>query len=85
LVLDHPDNDGAHHRATLGYRDPLAFYRHLRTNNYPTTPRLRVLCSNCNGAYANYYCCPHEDIAQPPAAAPTPSSSPSIQYSTTLF
>jgi hypothetical protein len=57
LQIDHVNNDGAKHRRD----DPTAYriYFWLRKYNYP--PGFRVLCSNCNWAYARYGYCPHQD------------------------
>lgn len=59
LTIDHPDNDGAEHRRSLGHTcggEPM--YRWLRDNEWP--PGFRVLCWNCNtGRYFNGGACPH--------------------------
>lgn len=54
LTIDHINNDGAEHRKTL----TTTIYRWLINNNYP--PGFRLLCMNCNHAYAKYGYCPHE-------------------------
>ncbi len=57
LQMDHVDGGGAKHRRD----DPTAIriYHWLKKNNYPSG--FRVLCSNCNWAYARYGYCPHQD------------------------
>lgn len=61
LTLDHVDNDGKEHRELLGEnRTGTKFYRWLKRNNYPTTPRLQVMCWNCNMAKARFGECPHQ-------------------------
>lgn len=48
LSLEHPDDDGAVHRRALGVRGGIAFYRRLKTLGFPQSPRMIVLCLNCN-------------------------------------
>jgi len=61
LTLDRPDGDGKAHReravreAGKGYK----FYEWLRGLGYPKSPRLRVLCANCNMATRGNKTCPH--------------------------
>jgi hypothetical protein len=57
LVVDHINGDGNKQRRSLG-RTGISFYQWLRTSGYP--PGFRVLCHNCNHAYAAYGACPHQ-------------------------
>lgn len=52
LSLDHTDNDGKAHRST-GCGKGSAFYTWLKARNWPQSPRLQVLCWNCNWAKKN--------------------------------
>jgi hypothetical protein len=58
LALDHPDNDGAVHRKTVGYG---RVYWELRKLGFPDG--YRVLCHNCNCAIGFYGACPHDNSA----------------------
>ncbi len=66
LAIDHINNDGAAHRASLSMGrkspDPMGFYRWLRDNGYPRD-RFQLLCHNCNSAKAWYGACPHSLVA----------------------
>lgn len=56
LALDHIKGDGGNHRK-VRTRDGIlrdAFYR-------PDSERYRILCHNCNMAYASFGTCPHVD------------------------
>ena len=57
LVVDHINGDGNKHRRAIG-RTGISFYQWLRISGYP--PGFRVLCHNCNHAYAAYGACPHQ-------------------------
>lgn len=46
LTFDHVDNDGCKHRRLIG-RNGTRFIQWLRVNDFPTEPRLQVLCANC--------------------------------------
>jgi len=62
LTIDHIDGNGNEHRRTLGLKGGTAFYRYLKSNNYPNNPPLQVLCYNCNNAKRiNDGYCPHLD------------------------
>jgi len=53
LVIDHIDGGGRQHRKSLGSY----IYKWLRDQGYPAG--FRVLCHNCNCAFAYYGSCPH--------------------------
>ena len=57
LTLDHIDGDGAAKRRTAGSRGGVSYYRHLIRQGFPDG--YRVLCWNCNAAYAMTGTCPH--------------------------
>jgi hypothetical protein len=63
LTLEHPDKDGTAHRRALvnqrnqGGRD---FYRKLKALGFPQTPRVIVMCFNCNLARRLFGQCPCE-------------------------
>jgi hypothetical protein len=60
LVLDHKDGGGNQHRKTIsGNGAGSHTYQWVVRNNYP--PMFRVLCHNCNHAYAHYKKCPHQE------------------------
>jgi hypothetical protein len=68
LSLDHIDNDGAAHRASIGSATgnskgtvgPGSFLESLRKNGW--NANLQVMCHNCNmGRYLNGGTCPHID------------------------
>lgn len=69
LTLDHVDNDGAEHRRLLNVgRDRKVglggshLYLCLKKAGWPNTPRLAVMCWNCNaGRRCNGGVCPHEE------------------------
>ena len=48
LQLDHVDDDGAEHRRSLGLKSGDELLRWCIRNGFPVTPRLQVLCANCN-------------------------------------
>lgn len=56
LAMDHVDGDGYEHRKKCGSK----IYHWLVKNNFPSEPRLRVLCHNCNMAIGFYGFCPHQ-------------------------
>ncbi len=57
MTMDHVNNDGKAHRLLIGGSGNL--YSYLRTHNYPTEPKLQVLCWNCNqGKRLNGGICP---------------------------
>lgn len=58
LGIDHLDNDGKEERKITGGGH--AFYRWLKTNNYPKR-NYQVLCQNCNCAKYYYGKCPHQE------------------------
>lgn len=61
LTLDHIGGGGNKHRKRLGNNgNGSAFYQWLISNNYPKDPPLRVLCHNCNFAFAHFKNCPHK-------------------------
>ena len=62
LTLDHKNNDGAAHRKEIGSGGE-QLQRWIIKNNFP--PMFRVLCFNCNNAYAIYGRCPHQEVANP--------------------
>jgi len=63
LTLDHPNDDGAEHRAEVGAGQK--FYQWLIKNEFPDTFELRTLCSNCNnGRRVNGGVCPHQILAE---------------------
>lgn len=65
LVIDHIDGGGGEHRKEIGHS---GLYAWLKRNGYPAG--FRVLCHNCNHAYAAYGRCPHQSqerlIENPP-------------------
>jgi len=60
LTLDHVNNDGKAHRASLrGWeRGGICLYKKLKREGYPNNPPLQVLCFNCNMAKKYYGVCP---------------------------
>lgn len=63
LTLDHVNNDGKQHRASLGHnRGGSPMMRWAVSNNYPDS--LQLLCWNCNLAKSLYGECPHKTDAQ---------------------
>lgn len=58
LTLDHVHNDGAAHRAHLGFQGGYKMYRWCINNNFP--PLFQALCHNCNYAKWRYGVCPHQ-------------------------
>lgn len=60
LTIDHIENDGAKHRASLGDWRGAKMFRWLRDNGYPKG--FQVLCMNCNhGKMRNNGVCPHQE------------------------
>jgi hypothetical protein len=57
LTVDHPNGDGAKHRADTGLVGS-AFYSWLKLNNFPK--EYRLLCWNCNVSRYQFEACPHE-------------------------
>lgn len=57
LCLDHVDDDGHLHRKTVKLAGS-QFFKWLKANGYPDSPRLQVLCANCNFAKMRGGC-PH--------------------------
>ena len=56
LTLDHTNNDGAQHRASVGRN---SVFKWVKDHNYP--PGFQVLCWNCNlGKKLNGGVCPHQ-------------------------
>jgi hypothetical protein len=62
LCLDHINGGGNRHRQAAGLKSSSAFYRHIEDTGFPTG--YRVLCHNCNSAYAWYGYCPHTSPEQ---------------------
>lgn len=56
LCIDHIDGGGNKHRRNIGLGGSV-FYRWIIDNNFPGF--LRILCHNCNAAYAFVGYCPH--------------------------
>jgi hypothetical protein len=46
LQIDHINNDGKRHRASLSHADRTQFYRYLKSHQYPSG--YQVLCRQCN-------------------------------------
>lgn len=63
LCIDHPNGGGNIERRAQGHRGGTAFYRWLKANNYPEG--YRVLCWNCNAAFAIFGWCPHNPPDKP--------------------
>ena len=63
LTLDHVNNDGKTHREQLGMSSG-GFYNWIIKNDFPSEPKLQVLCWNCNMAKAHYGCCPHKKVVK---------------------
>lgn len=57
LCLDHIEGGGNKHRKSLGSKGGRHFYRWIRSSGYPDG--YRVLCWNCNHAFARLGYCPH--------------------------
>lgn len=57
LVIDHIDGGGRQHRQSINSY----IYKWLRDEGYPAG--FRVLCHNCNCAFAYYGRCPHQGEA----------------------
>ncbi len=47
LSLDHVDNDGCAHRKQIKCAAGSKFYLWVKKNGFPNSPRLQVLCMNC--------------------------------------
>ena len=63
LTLDHPNDDGAEHRAKVGAGQKL--YGWLIKNEFPKDYELRTLCFNCNqGRRVNGGVCPHKMLME---------------------
>lgn len=60
LCIDHIDGGGGEHRKLVGGGS--TFFRWLKTHNYP--PGYRVLCFNCNNAFAMFGMCPHNEVME---------------------
>lgn len=58
LAIDHKLNDGSADRRKKGSGHP--FYCWLIRNNFPSKPKLQVLCFNCNWAKRYESGCPHK-------------------------
>jgi len=58
LTLEHPDNDGGRHRRELGGKGGQGFYRKLKHLGFPQSPRMVVMCWNCNFARNCFGYCP---------------------------
>lgn len=58
LTIEHPDNDGAEHRRILGCKGGHSFYRALKRLGFPTSPKMVVMCFNCNVSRGMYGYCP---------------------------
>ncbi len=55
LTIDHINGGGVKHVKSLN----TTFYKFLIKNNFPKD-EYRLLCMNCNSAYARYGSCPHQ-------------------------
>jgi hypothetical protein len=61
LNLEHTDGNGKQHRLEVGVTGGVRFYDWRKKRGWPTEPRLRVMCWNCNCArHLNGGVCPHE-------------------------
>lgn len=59
LQIDHIDDDGATHRASLPHSGAAGvIYRWLKQNGWPEG--FQVLCANCNMAKSSRAGCPHQ-------------------------
>lgn len=61
LCIDHVNGGGNAHRKTLAGK---SIHLWLKERGYPKDD-FRVLCQNCNMAYAHYGYCPHQQQASP--------------------
>jgi len=60
LVFDHIDNDGAKHRRDLRNNGGWVMCVWLVRHGFPESPRIQVLCANCNTAKVYGGPCPHK-------------------------
>ncbi len=68
LALDHPNNDGASHRAAVG--EGTKIYMDVKRRGFP--PEFRLLCHNCNQSRGYYGYCPHDNKVTVPIRTEVP-------------